>query len=567
MKKALSIILILACLVMTMSSCDLFKKNDVEQQVVEDSPEVAADKAAIIKVLSGVKLGDVFADLGEVTIPEGDYVTEAFEQFENMVAQADVNIEGVGALQGIINKGGAFLYGGPDGEIQLGYALVYTAEAIYAISTSSYGYGVEKTQVSSEDVSTDELQAQVDQYIAMVKQYADLIDGIEIPSLTSSLIKKSGQWYVINSDFMKEVIKSYIIGYVSSQGTELTEEDIASIDETLKNVTINLGFAVNGEKIYGMNVDVKILNGDQTVDINYQTLLDPECTELDKVSVSVKADEGSITVVLDSDSANETVSLSFEYGLADQSIEAEAVVAYDAEANTVESLQLNGTLTMGSNGNATASAVVNFDNIGKANADVLVLDVDVYMPENHGTIDASIKNDADCNSKISVVIATNGVADFNVSGTITYGEAPNAPAEDDFVFDLIENYDVYDAKALEICEAFYAYMTEQGKGGSIYYVTYYDADLGVTIVCCASIGGYYQDVYDDYGNLVGKEFVPMGSYEPLNFYVSEGEFAPDYYDFDATVVDGEFVFAVNENNVDNSGNGDIVGGNEETKDF
>ena len=563
MKKALAILLIFTCLVMTMTSCNLFKQKEAEGQTVApevDSPEVAADKATIISALSGVKLGEIFADIEDVTLPDEEYVTEAFDQaieeFKTFKAQGQIEIPDLGTLRGIINDGGMFLYGGNNAEeMELGYALIYTAEAVYAVSQASYGFQLQKTEITTEDVDTSEVEAQVGQYIEMINYYIEIVDGVELPALTSSLITKNGQWYVISSDFMKQVIKSYVVGIATSQGATVTDEDLASMDEALKNVTIDLGFAVNGDKIYGIKLDVNIVSEGQTVAINYEALLNPECTELDKISAGVITGENGMSIILDSDSANETVSLAFDYHMGEQGIQAEAVVAYDAEAEAVESLDIDFAFNMSAQ-SIEAGATLNFDNIGVAGATVFVLDVDVLVTDSygttHGTIDASISNDADCNSVINLVIATDGVENYNIQGNIVYGEAPDAPAADDFVFELVENYDAYEEKAWDVYNAFMPYIEDSVEGYYSYCVTYYDAELGVTIVTDIYIDGYYDYIYDENGDFVGQEFVVITSLDPVEFYVSEGEFAPEYYDFDATVVDGEFVFTAHENVYDDA---------------
>lgn len=582
MKKTLfSLVLMFLCVAMVMTSCN-FGKQDDGNKVVEDTPEVKADKETIVGVVSGTKLGDVFADIKEIALPEMEEVeaiyNEAISSVEGIKAQAEVSVPENADFKGVIANGGAFIYANEE----LGAAIIMAGEQLYAISQSQYGFSVEATPIAMPEVSDEEFAAAIDEYLEQIKYYVDIIDGITIPSLTSSLITKNGDWYMLNREFTRNMIKSYIVGFATAEGETVDAEGLASLDEMLAKVNVDLGFAVSGDKIRGVKIDAEISdeyetypNGydaepvmeKNTVKINFEALLTADLKGLDRVAAGLVQDENSASAAIDLNETN--VKIDFDYNTEYQTIDASATIDFDADAVAVNSIAADFAIKTEFS-NVEATATLNFDNITKANADVVVFDLDFYDENTHGTIDAYIKNDAEGNGVVYAKIATDGVTDMEITGAIDYDNATDIPADDDFVFTLVENYDLYDAKAWEIYNAFMTYAEGNIENPGNYRIAYYDADLGVTIVASIYVDGTYEYTYDEYGNVIDKQFIIINNLDPMRIYVSQGEFTPEYYDFAATVDQGEFVFTVHENVNDDTNNdvvGDIVVGNEESKDF
>lgn len=572
MKKTLfSLVLMFLCVAMVFTSCDMFKKNETVEEtptVVVDSPEVAADKAAIVKALTGAKLGDIFAEIEEVTLPELEEVetiyNDAITSVKKIEAEANVSVSGGPSFNGVIVDGGAYLYGDPQGVHELGAAIVMAGEKLYVISNNNLGFSIDSENIALPDVSDEEFNAEMEQYLAQVEQYVaqieyyvDLIDGITVPTLTSSLITKNGDWYMLNRDFTRSMIKSYIVGISTAEGGTMEEDALASLDEGLAKIDLDLGFAVSGEKIRGVKLDATIHGETTTYPNGYEqgpvivplvtklsaeALLTADLKSIDRVAMGVSQDNVTMAVAMDVEATS--VKLDVEYGVDTNSIKASATVNFDAEAAVVNSLAVAAEVA-GADQSVKAALTVNFDNFTKANADVIVFDLDYIEADTLGTIDASLKNDADGNGVVNFKVATNGVSQTEVTGTIDYDKATNVPAEDEFVFTMIENYAAYEAKAQELLEAYFA-----GDVGSGYpVVVYYDAALDATIAVRFYIDGNWSYEYDEFGNMVNNSFTPVLELSKVeNIYVSEGNVALDgYYAFDVTFVDGEYVFTAHAN--------------------
>lgn len=557
-KTLLALILIFLCVAMVMTSCDLFKQDD-GNKVVEDTPEVKADKETIVGVVSGTKLGDVFADIEEIALPKMEEVeaiyNEAISSVDGIKAQAEVSVPENADFKGVIANGGAFIYANEE----LGAALILAGDQLYAISQSQYGFSVEATPIAMPEVSDEEFAAAIDEYLEQIKYYVDIIDGITIPSLTSSLITKNGDWYMLNREFTRNIIKSYIVGLATAEGETVDAEGLAALDEELAKINVDLGFAVSGDKIRGVKIDAEISdeyetypNGydaepvmeKNTVKINFEALLTADLKGLDRVAAGLVQDENSVSAVIDLNETN--VKIDFDYNTEYQTINASATIDFDAEAEAVNSLDV-ALKVVDNETTVEVSAKFNFADMTKANAEVVVIDFDLHDAEDHGTIDAYIKNDAEGNGVVYAKIATDGVTDMEITGAIDYDNATDVPAEDDFVFTIVENYDLYDAKAWEIYNAFMTYAEGNIESPSNYRIAYYDAELGVTIVASISVDGTYEYTYDEYGNVIDKQFTIINNLDPMRIYVAQGEFTPEYYEFAATVDQGEFVFTAHEN--------------------
>ena len=557
-KTLLALILMFLCVAMVMTSCN-FGKQDDGNKVVEDTPEVKADKETIVGVVSGTKLGDVFADIKEIALPEMEEVeaiyNEAISSVEGIKAQAEVSVPENADFKGVIANGGAFIYANEE----LGAAIIMAGDQLYAISQSQYGFSVEATSIAMPEVSDEEFAATIDQYMEQIKYYVDIIDGITIPSLTSSLITKNGDWYMLNREFTRNMIKSYIVGLATAEGETVDAEGLAALDEELAKINVDLGFAVSGDKIRGVKIDTEISdeyetypNGydaepvmeKNTVKINFEALLTADLKGLDRVAAGLVQDENSVSAVIDLNETN--VKIDFDYNTEYQTIDASATIDFDAEAEAVNSLDV-ALKVVDNETTVEVSAKFNFADMTKANAEVVVIDFDLHDPDDHGTIDAYIKNDAEGNGVVYAKIATDGVTDMEITGAIDYDNATDVPAEDDFVFTIVENYDLYDAKAWEIYNAFMTYAEGNIESPSNYRIAYYDAELGVTIVASISVDGTYEYTYDEYGNVIDKQFTIINNLDPMRIYVAQGEFTPEYYEFAATVDQGEFVFTAHEN--------------------
>lgn len=557
-KTLLALILMFLCVAMVMTSCN-FGKQDDGNKVVEDTPEVKADKETIVGVVSGTKLGDVFADIKEIALPEMEEVeaiyNEAISSVEGIKAQAEVSVPENADFKGVIANGGAFIYANEE----LGAAIIMAGDQLYAISQSQYGFSVEATSIAMPEVSDEEFAATIDQYMEQIKYYVDIIDGITIPSLTSSLITKNGDWYMLNREFTRNMIKSYIVGLATAEGETVDAEGLAALDEELAKINVDLGFAVSGDKIRGVKIDTEISdeyetypNGydaepvmeKNTVKINFEALLTADLKGLDRVAAGLVQDENSVSAVIDLNETN--VKIDFDYNTEYQTIDASATIDFDAEAEAVNSLDV-ALKVVDNETTVEVSAKFNFADMTKANAEVVVIDFDLHDPDDHGTIDAYIKNDAEGNGVVYAKIATDGVTDMEITGAIDYDNATDVPAEDDFVFTIVENYDLYDAKAWEIYNAFMTYAEGNVTSSGNYRIAYYDADLGVTIVASIYVDGTYEYTYDEDGNVIDKQFVIINNLDPMRIYVAQGEFTPEYYEFAATVDQGEFVFTAHEN--------------------
>ena len=571
------------CVAMVFTSCDMFKQDKPVGEtptVVVDSPEVAADKAAIVKALTGAKLGDIFAEIEEVTLPELDEVetiyNDAITSVKKIEAEANVSVSGGPSFNGVIVDGGAYLYGDPQGVHELGAAIVMAGEKLYVISNNNLGFSIDSENIALPDVSDEEFNAEMEQYLAQVEQYmaqieyyVDLIDGITVPTLTSSLITKNGDWYMLNRDFTRSMIKSYIVGISTEQGETLDAEALASLDKELAKIDPDLGFAVSGEKIRGVKLDATIHGETTTYPNGYEqapvmvpfvtklsaeALLTADLKSIDRVAMGVSQDNVTMAVAMDVEATS--VKLDVEYGVDTNSIKASATVNFDAEAAVVNSLAVAAEVAGSADQSVKAALTVNFDNFTKANADVIVFDLDYIEADTLGTIDASLKNDADGNGVVNFKVATNGVSQTEVTGTIDYDKATNVPAEDEFVFTMIENYAAYEAKAQELLEAYFAGDVDSGYP----VVVYYDAELDATIAVRFCIDGSWSYEYDEFGCVVNSSFTPALELSRVeNIYVSEGNVALDgYYAFDVTFVDGEYVFTAHINENDGT-NGPIPG--------
>ena len=480
MKKTILILAMVLCLALAFTSCKTAEPDSEtppENTVVVDSPEVAADKAAIIKVVSGLKLGDAFAEVGDVAIPD---VEEVVADVESMMAQANVSISNGQEHLAVIYNGGLYVYTGYNGsDLELNEAFLLVDDVIYSVTEGAvYGIGLE--MLGSTDVVDTSM---IDAYKEQIEYYVDLFDGVTIPSLTSSLITKEGDWYMLNPAFMRDVFKSYIISYATDMGEEITDEAIAELDESLESITINLGFAVSGENIRGIKASVSFVSEyvdypdgygaasvekTETIKYSFEALLTEDLTALDRVAGGMSDGTESVYVALDVD------------------MTAEEIKAVDIGLDYAAG---------GETGNAKAT--VNFENFAKANADVVSINMNLTDEDNEKMyIVATLKNDADANGVIDVKVDYNGEEFGAIVGGVDYDNS-NAPENRELFLSLIENFDAYDAKGQEIFEAYYNAYYEGLDHPTDAYVAYYDAELDVTIVTVMYLDGYYDVLVND----------------------------------------------------------------------
>ena len=492
MKKTLWLLLVLVmCMSLVLSACNNNSGNGGETGGENGTANTEDDdKAVLVSKLGNTKLKAVVDELKNASEPDTD---EIMGEVNALAMQMDL----LGDMYG--EAGGARLVI-KDGRI---YALNYDVEtetwelATLVVIDDEYNttiYSAEDWVQLDYSEMTQSLPVDNESF-EEIETYAEILDGVTLPSLSAALFVKNGDWYQLDEAYVKDVLRSYITGlYVEmSEGETELPEDVAELVNTfLEGTTLQLSFAVSGEEIKGIKVNFAMtdeaiiaLNGGgedvelpySSVSASFELLLNDTVTLPVREYLSVKMDMAEGT---DLDVTAEVTYTADGEELASVVAKADAVVPADIAGTDVD-------MTV------DFDASLNVKDADKANTKVLTASLLMCDGTDYeASYSVELENDADGVGQAVIKASQAGQELADLTATIDYDSANDVPTLDALTLLAVENKDSFKALAEAIASA---YVLPEGEEWDYLDVKYYDETLDLTLT-------FYVDAYIDEDNVV-----------------------------------------------------------------
>ena len=281
MRKSLlfTLLALILCLSMMLVACG---DEPVETEPAETQPTINAnpesDKQVIAGALPGFTLEGIF-DIENMIPEEGVSVDLDLDAMLDSILEA---YRGT-ALEGTvtINQDGTSFdayMGIKDGIINLGAMgnnSFINIDKLGSTTITSIGNGslieFEKLDMPEiPEMTVEDIKAMIEQYVPAEAQA--IIEGFKFPALTPDQLTLEGDYYVVSNDYYKSISKDvltlvkdlftvYAPDDVPTQ--EEFDETVADMDQLIEALGIKLGFAVAGQNIVAvkleMNIDIEAL--------------------------------------------------------------------------------------------------------------------------------------------------------------------------------------------------------------------------------------------------------------------------------------------------------------------
>lgn len=526
------------------------------------------DIETLVGILSGSKFDDIFDDFGNFDTPSAE---EILEELSKVSFQVDLTNKTNGSNESmrlVVLNSIAYLLENDSGDEEWEVVGAFKA---YETLLLALTFGVDNIEIGFVEIPELSEIFESESGIEPASYMEELsgfdfnfdIDTSSVPTISASDFEKKGDWYVLNEDYIKEVVRAYLeVLLESMENIELPDigdegelpaidsETIESmIDLILTNVTIDLGFRVNGENISAIKYYVEIedsffatmavagltiASDIKNCGFGIEAYLDDSCTYVKTMNIDAKVDYKSGTdLVYSADYAT----VENEEGAPGLDITVETIIP----AKTMESLMdLIKSLESGEDTVADEGTVyydtkitesVKLDLSKLETAGATVIDVDVLVAELDAAgalvetllnVDVSLINDENAVGILNVLISEGDGEDKNdfavIEGIVHYNEAANLPEVSTLASKILEGAEELYA-TLNAIGAEYTFAEEE----SYITVLYNDAALGATILF---------DI-DNEGD---------GEYGISAVYAYESQPLYAYYDYVVTVGTDGYVF-------------------------
>jgi len=262
MKKILALLLVLVMCLSVFVSCS----KDPENNGKNDA-NTAEDIASIAGAIEKVNLKDLVTTIVDTAFNSETTqipVEELMAELSKINGEATINMDGASMYAGVKDGIVKFSAGGEEGY------LFFKGTQPIAIMPSEYGYNI--SYPSTEEMGVQLGGADLSEYEEMVNMYLTedvlkALENFEFKIDADDISAKDGFYYLSDSVFVdlgNEVIDTVIeimkaLGAPESElpSADELKETKEMVEEVIKSLNLELGFAVSGEKINGITFGIE----------------------------------------------------------------------------------------------------------------------------------------------------------------------------------------------------------------------------------------------------------------------------------------------------------------------